>query len=111
MKIYVPDYDNNSCVIIKDNETLRVYNNRPQNINEDYSYTDYFYNSHYYNINGSERFNSVDTLPVCLNFDTITRDIYYRNDIVDIFLIFLVLFIVGIILPLKLFSRFFRRLQ
>lgn len=110
MNIYVPNYTDNNCAIIKDNETIRVYDNRPRNINEDYTYTDYFYNSHYYNINGSEHFDNVETLPTCINSDNITTDFYYRNDIADILLIFLILFIIGILLPIKLFSRFFRRL-
>ena len=45
--VYVPNYDTNNCAIVKDNTTIRVYDNRPQLTDENYTYTDYFYNSHY----------------------------------------------------------------
>lgn len=109
--IYVPNYDTNNCAIIKDDTTIRVYDNRPQNTNENYSYTDYFYNSHYYNISGVQSFENVELLPTCISNDNITTDFYYRNDLAQILLIFLIMFIFCILIPIKICIRFFRRFQ
>lgn len=107
--IYVPTYDTNNCVVIKDAETIRVYDNRPQDANIDYTYTDYFYTSHYYSINGIENFNDITSLPICISDDNISTDFYYRSDIADILIVFIIFVIIGILLPIKLFSRLFRR--
>lgn len=109
--VYVPNYDTNNCAIVKDNTTIRVYDNRPQLTDENYTYTDYFYNSHYYFVTGNETFTSTELLPTCISSDDITTDFYYRSDLAQILLIFLILFIFCILIPLKLFTRFFRRFR
>lgn len=107
-KIYVPSFTDESCVHILDKDTIRVYDEVPQN---DYivTYTDYFINSHYISTSSLQTFNSTDIIPTCENINDITSDFYYRNDLCDILVSFLIISIVALYLPYKMFSRAFGR--
>lgn len=45
-----------------------------------------------------------------INRNRFTGDFYYRNDIADICIVIFIIILFGFGLPIKLFSRFFRRL-
>lgn len=110
MKIYVPDKENYKCFVVRSEEVIRAYEELPKN-NTTVQYRDYYYNSNYLYNDGSQQFSQYSTLPVCLSDSVITTDVYYRNDIDSILIVFSILCIFGILIPLKIFMRLFRRLN
>ncbi len=108
MKIYVPDLDSYRCFVLQDKDVIRAYVQRPTN-NSNVAYRDYYYNSSYIYKDGYQQFSQYTTLPVCLDSSVLTNDFYYRQDIDKIMIIFLILSIFCIYLPIKIFSRLFKR--
>lgn len=107
-KIYVPNYTENSCVHILNQDVIRVYEEQPS-FDIYVNYTDYYFNSHYMSITNSQLFNTSDTLPTCENLDNISSEFYYRNDLFDILGCFIILSIFCIYMPYKIISRAFGR--
>ena len=108
--IYVPTKEDYKCFIVRDKDTIRAYKQIPET-NSSVDYTDFYINSHYLSRNDTEVFNRYQELPTCLDNSQITSDIYYRNDMPDILVMFLVLCIFCFLIPLKIFVRLFRRFQ
>lgn len=108
MKIYVPELENYSCYVVRSENVIRAYKQVPYN-NSTIEYRDYYYNSDYLYNDGEQSFSQYTTLPVCLDYNMLTNDFYYRQDIDKIMLIFLILFIFIILIPIKIVLRFFRR--
>ena len=106
--IYVPDVENYKCFVVRSDTTIRAYKEIPSN-NVTIDYRDYFYNSNYMYQDGSQSFSNYTTLPVCLNSDVITDNVYYRADLDSILIVFTILCVFGLLIPLKVFLRLFRR--
>ena len=108
-KIYIPleEGENYACFEVRDKDTIRAYISTPS-YNSTSNYTDFFINSHYLRKTGSVTWSNYSTLPVCVN-NQITQDFYYRNDISDILISFIIIALVCIYMPFKLFSRIFGR--
>lgn len=109
-KVYVPVYDNNNCAYIYNSDIIRVYNSRPT-YNSTITYKDYYIKSQYIYNEGSTTFGQYSNLPTCIANSRITTDIYYRNDLPDILIIFFALCVVCFVFPWKIFVRMFRRYQ
>ncbi len=102
----ISDY---SCYSISANgEYIRAYKDIPRN-NSSSSYVDYYINSHYLEVPGYQTWSQYSNLPVCMDSNVITNDFYYRNDFADILIILLILSIFCIYIPLKIFSKLFKR--
>ena len=86
-KIYIPNYTNGNCAYIYSSDIIRVYDSTPQH-NTTISYKDFYIKSSYIYNDGSTTFSQYSTLPVCINSDRITTDVYYRNDFDKIMVIF-----------------------
>lgn len=112
MKIYVPDL-NYKCYVLTNKDTIRAYEVKPYNPgynqNITINYRDYYINSNYYYTDGTQQFGNYTTLPICLDSSVLTNDVYYRLDLDKILVIFMVLVIICIIFPLKVFGRFYKR--
>lgn len=109
--IYLPiELTNNNCVVVQNEDIIRVYDEIPQN-NRTVSYTDYYINSHYIFREGTVTYTNYSTLPTCLNNSLFTTKEQYRNDFVDSLYIFLIFAFVGIYLPFKLFMKLFRKVR
>lgn len=106
--IYVPDTENYSCFVVRSENVIRAYTQVPQN-NTTIRYRDYYYNSNYLYNDGEQSFSQYTTLPVCLDNNIVTNEVYYRNDFDSILIIFLIMSIFCFWIPLKVFLRFFRR--
>lgn len=106
--IYVPEKENYKCYVVRSEEVIRAYEEVPRN-NMEISYRDYYYNSNYLYNDGTQSFSQYTTLPVCLSLDTITSDVYYRNDFDQILVVFLIMCIFCFLIPLKVILRLFRR--
>lgn len=109
MKIYVPeDTIYNKCYVVQGEGVIRGYDRTPS-YNTNYNYRDYYINSSYIYRDNSGSWGSYATLPVCLSSSDITNDIYYRLDMPNILLMFLIINIFGIYLPIKIFSKIFKK--
>ena len=107
-KIYVPDIKNYECFVVQSEGVIRAYEQKPT-YNITVNYRDYYINSNYIYKDGSQQFGSYSNLPVCLSADVITNDVYYRNDLDSILLVFLIMCIFCFYIPIKIFLRLFRR--
>lgn len=109
--IYVP-YENVSdyaCYVVYDKDTIRAYIQTPQ-VSSTSNFVDYYVNSHYLHRSGSQTWGNYNpNLPTCLSTSELTNDFYYRNDLPDILISFMILAIICIWLPYKIFSRAFGR--
>lgn len=109
--IYLPIENINdfACYSVLDKDTIRAYRTQPQ-IDSSSEYVDFYINSHYLQKTGTQSWGQwSSTLPVCLSTDSITSDVYYRNDFDSILIIFSILFIFIIAIPFKIMSRAFGR--
>lgn len=105
--IYVPDL-NYACYYVQSEGVIRSYEEMPEN-NKTINYRDYYVNSNYIYKDGYTQFSSYSTLPTCLASSVITDNVYYRNDLSDILIIFLIMSIFCFYIPIKIFTRMFRR--
>lgn len=100
-KIYLPsDLVNKDCKVVNENY-VRVYLNNTYT-----SWTDVYFKSGYYLKSGQTNYsNNVS----CDTLNTYTDNIYYRYDLYNTLIIFLVLSIFCFWLPYKILSRAFGR--
>lgn len=105
--IYVP-IESPSCVVIRNDTTMRVYDEVPR-VNSTISYTDYFYTSNYLYQEGEQTFSQYATLPVCLSNDNLTNEWFYRNDISDILISYIILAFITIYLPIKIVTQIVKK--
>lgn len=106
--IYVPDLDGYECFVVQNENTIRAYEEYPQN-NKTINYRDYYTDSSYMYKDGQQTFSQYTTLPICLTRDVLTDKVEYRNDFDSILIIFFIMCIFGFYIPIKLFMRLFRR--
>lgn len=98
-----------ACYSVVDKDTIRAYVNRPE-INTTSNYVDFYINSHYLEKEGTQTWGSyTQYLPVCISSSAISNDIYYRNDLPDILIMFTIFSVFIFLIPIKLFLRLFRR--
>ena len=89
--------------------TLRVYTSRPNGTTiNNVSYTDYFLRDNYISQQGVTNF-SPYTSYNCIDSNAFTTEIWYRQDIADILIVTSFFIVLFMILPFKIFSRFFGR--
>lgn len=108
--IYVPEYSTGNCAYIYNTDIIRVYDSTPRN-GSTIAYKDYYIHSSYIYNTGSTTFNQYSNLPVCIDSNRITTDVYYRNDFPQILWIFVALVFICFWIPWKIFIRMFRRYQ
>jgi len=106
--IYVPDLENYKCYVVQSEGVLRGYEEIPQN-NTTVNYRDFYINSNYIYKDSSQQFSTYTNLPTCLSTDVLTTDVYYRNDFDSILVIFLIMSIFCFYIPIKIFSKLFKR--
>lgn len=109
--IYLPvdSSENFACYTVIDKDTIRGYYTQPE-VNSSSYYIDFYINSHYLEKQGYQTWGQWNTsLPDCLPRESITNDFYYRNDLPDILIIIMFLFIFIILFPYKIICRLFGR--
>lgn len=107
--IYVPNNTTyNKCYVVQNEDVIRAYDTKPR-YNTSYNYRDYYIHSDYIYKDGEGSWSQYSTLPICLSDSTITHEVYYRIDFVNILIILFIMsfFLFGI--PIKIFKRLFRR--
>lgn len=105
--IYVPEYNSGNCAYIYNSDIIRVYDSQPRQ-NTTIAFKDYYIKSSYIFNEGSTTFSNYSTLPVCINSSRITTDVYYRNDLPLILIIFWS-FVLCMFAMWRLYLRIFRR--
>lgn len=109
--IYLP-FDNINdfaCYSVIDKDTIRAYRTQPQ-IESSSEYVDFYINSHYLEKTGTQSWGQWSSnLPICVSKDSFTNNYYYRNDFASSLFIFTIFAIFGIMIPIKIFVRLFRR--
>lgn len=108
MKIYVPDIENYKCFVVQSEGVIRAYEEIPQN-NKTINVRDYYINSDYIYRDSTQTFNQYSNIPICLENDVITTDYQYRVDYVNILIMFTIYAFFGIYIPIKIFSRLFKK--
>lgn len=107
--IFVPrDTTFNKCYVIQSEGVIRGYDTIPRN-NTSYNYRDYYIRSDYIYRDGEGTWSSYTTLPSCISSSDITNDFWYRIDISNVLIMFLIINIFGIFIPIKIFSKLFRK--
>lgn len=107
--IFVPETTTyNKCYVVQSEGVIRGYDTYPRN-NASYNYRDYYINSSYIYRDGNGSWSQYTTLPTCLSDSVITNDFYYRQDLPNILVMFLIINVFGIYLPIKIFSKLFRK--
>lgn len=107
--IFVPESTTyNKCYVVQSEGVIRGYDTIPRN-NISYNYRDYYINSSYIFRDGQGTWSQYSSLPTCLSDSVITNNFYYRQDLPSILIIFLIINIFGIYLPIKIFSKLFRK--
>lgn len=109
--IYLPvdDVNDFACYSVYDKDTIRAYVTMPQ-VNSSSNYVDFYINSHYLEREGTQQWSQyTQYLPTCIGKEAITNNYYYRNDFASILFIFTIFAFFGLLIPIKIFSRLFRR--
>lgn len=107
--IYLPNSTTfNKCYVVQSEGVIRAYDTVPRT-NTSYNYRDYYIDSHYIYRDGTGTWSQYATLPICLDNSLITHDYWYRTDFSNILVMFLIINIFGIFLPIKIFSKIFRK--
>ena len=110
--IYLPsDFINNNYQYFFNSHDVVVYTNNNCYQNYNTTYCDCYRiqtDNHYLH---SDSYSCSYNTNYPINKNNLTDDFYYRNDIMDICVVVLIILLVGFGLPIKLFSRFFRRLH
>lgn len=109
--IYLPvdDVNDFACYSVIDKDTIRAYRTQPQNESSS-EYVDFYINSHYLQKTGTQTWGQWSSnLPICTSKYSFTNNYYYRNDFSSILFIFTIFAIFGIMIPIKIFCRLFRR--
>lgn len=100
-KIYLPtEFVDKPCKVIN-NDYIRVYTN-----NNYTQWVDVFYNSNYMLRNG---YSNYSTSPQCDTLNEFTDNIYYRNDLDSILVIFIIILIFSFYFPYRIIARMFGR--
>lgn len=107
MKIYVPNTDI-SCAYMLDSSTLRTIKNMPTS-ESTIVVRDYYVNSHYLYADKSISFIPSSFEYNCIDNSLLTDTFYYRNDLSDILIIFIIFCLFSIYIPLKIILRLFKR--
>ena len=92
--IYLPidDINDFACYSVIDKDTIRAYKTQPQ-LESSSEYVDFYINSHYLQKTGIQSWGQWNTsLPNCITKSSFTTDVYYRNDLDSVLIIFLILF-------------------
>lgn len=108
-KIFVPD-TTYSCYVVQNEDTIRAYKEQPRQDRE-IEYRDYYIHSDYMYRDDTQTFGRYSELPTCLDIALITDEVYYRVDFPLILVGFIILCIIILGIPLKVFLRLFRRFQ
>lgn len=103
--IYMPeDTTYNKCYVVQSSDIIRGYDRVPKN-NESYNYRDYYINSSYIYKDGYSNWGSYTNLPICLDSNVITNNMWYRQDIDKIVIVFGFIFFFIFFFIVKLFKR------
>ena len=103
--IYVPELQSGNCVIVRNSDTIRVYDYTPYH-DSTVHYIDYYPRLNYITNEGYEYFSQYSSIPSCRNADT---NIMNRVDINFILIPVSILFIMLVYFNYIMLKEFFFR--
>lgn len=106
--IYIPDKQDYKCFVVQNENVIRAYKEIPTT-NSTIFYRDYYVNSNYIYKDSSQTFSQYATIPICIDDENISTEIFYRNDFDKILIIIFILSIFWFYIPIKIYCRLFRR--
>lgn len=107
--IFLPvSITNNNCAYIRNEEVIRVYENKPTTIGN-YTYRDYYIHFDYNYTTGVSQFSQYSTYPDCLSSNLFTTNYFSRIDLADIILVVFIILVVCFYFPIRFIGRFFGR--
>ena len=108
-KIYLPiEVNSNQCPVVVSDGHIRIYDKIPNGTSQNVSYYDFYIRENYLESQGSTTW-SPYTSQNCLDTSQFTTDFWYRPDIWQSLICFVIIGGIGIYLPYKIFSRVFGR--
>lgn len=103
--MYVPVLNNNNCVVIRNSDTIRVYDYTPYH-DSNVHYIDYYPHLNYESNEGYEYFSQYSSIPYCRQADTnVMNRIDINNFIVPISILLLLCIWFNYILLKEFFFR------
>lgn len=108
MNLYVNDEFIDYKCIVPNSNYVRIYKTKPFQ-NSTIDYIDLYTTNHYYFTRGSQTFGSYSYNINCSNDYTLTSSYWYRNDLDSILICVLVITLICIYFPCRIFSRVFGR--
>jgi len=98
------------CVVIQNATTIRAYRQMPAP-GTTRQFTDFFFNAgaRYMSVNGTQTFGTGATMPTCIPQSQLTSDFWHRTDIDSILITFIIVSIFIFYIPLKIFSKVFKK--
>lgn len=109
-KIYLPEQiNNNQCVVVQSEGHLRVYDRRPNGQQQtNVTFRDYYLRENYLMSSGTTDYSYYTTLN-CLDNSQFVVDYWYRPDIWQSLICFIIMAIICLWLPYKIIARLFGR--
>lgn len=108
-KMYLPiEVNDTQCITIVSDGHVRIYDKIPNGTSQRANYTDFYIRDNYLSSSGQEDF-SQWTTKNCIDYTQFTTDFWYRPDIWQSLICFVIIGGIGIYLPFKIISRLFGR--
>lgn len=109
-KLYLPiEVNENQCPVVVSDGHIRVYNSIPNGSSQtNVQYWDFYVRENYLESTSTTNFSSYTNYN-CLDSEQFTTDFWYRPDIWQSLICFVIIGGIGIYLPYKIISRLFGR--
>lgn len=108
-KIYLPiEVNSNQCPVVVSDGHIRIYDKIPNGTNQNVNYYDFYIRENYLESEGNTNW-SPYTTQNCIDYTQFTTDYWYRPDIWQSLICFVIIGGIGFYLPFKLISRLFGR--
>lgn len=109
-KLYLPiSVDNTQCAVVVSDGHIRVYDRIPNGTTQNnVHYYDFYVRENYLQSDNYTNWSSYTTQN-CLDYEQFTEDFWYRPDIWQSLICFVIIGGIGIYLPYKIISRLFGR--
>lgn len=108
-KIYVPEYTPQKYPCVTYSQSyIRAYKTQPRR-NSVIDRDTFYFNNHYDRVSDTQIFGNYDISLVCLPEAQLTDNYFYRHDIDNILIVFIIISLVTIYFPFRLFLKLFKK--
>lgn len=108
-KIYLPiEVNSSQCPVVVSDGHIRVYNSVPNGTNQNVTYTDFYVRENYLETTGQTNWTPYTNVS-CIDRGQFVTDYWYRPDIWQSLICFVIIGGIGLYLPFRIISRLFGR--